>query len=357
MKFNLPAKILLVDDDASFLASMSEILLAKGYFVYQARSRETALNVFKSEQIDIVLLDMVLSESSGLEVLKDFKKISPSLPVILISGFSDIKAVQQGLNLGAANFLLKPIDDFHNFENIVADEICKFQNLKTHLMYQNKIELTVHEKTEELKTRNAELLQANHKLETLFIESITSMANIMEKRDSYTAGHQHKVAKMCKIIAEKMSLNTFQMESVYLAALVHDIGKIGVPLEILIKPTKLSNYEFEIIKMHPVTGFEILSNIHTPWPLATIVRQHHEKIDGSGYPDGLSGDAILLESKILAIADVWDAMSSHRPYRAALGTSAALSELMQHKSIYYDPYVVEICEQLVSEQHPVFMYQ
>ena len=172
---------------------------------------------------------------------------------------------------------------------------------------------------------------------------IQAMAVTVETRDPYTAGHQKRVTELARKIAEDMKLKEDIKDGLRMAGIIHDIGKISVPAEILSKPGKLSIIEFNLIKNHPQSGYEILKNIEFPWPVAMIVRQHHERIDGSGYPDGVKGDEILIESKILAVSDVVEAMASHRPYRASLGIKAALDEIISNKGKLYDPDVVNSC--------------
>ncbi|MGB0682690.1 MAG: HD-GYP domain-containing protein [Magnetovibrionaceae bacterium] len=172
----------------------------------------------------------------------------------------------------------------------------------------------------------------------------------LEKRDPYTAGHQENVARIAGQIGRKLGLSSQKIEGLELAAAVHDVGKIQVPSEILAKPTKLSNYEFEIIKTHSREGSELLEGIDFDWPIATIIRQHHERLDGSGYPDGLKADNILQEAKIIAVADTLEAMASHRPYRAGLGIDAARAELIAGRGTKYDPAAVDACLMLISEE-------
>ncbi|HQO21488.1 MAG TPA: HD-GYP domain-containing protein, partial [Spirochaetota bacterium] len=172
---------------------------------------------------------------------------------------------------------------------------------------------------------------------------IQAMAVTVETRDPYTAGHQKRVTELARKIADYMNLKDDIKDGLRMAGIIHDIGKISVPAEILSKPGKLSDIEFSLIKNHPQSGYEILKNIEFPWPVAMIVRQHHERLDGSGYPDGIKSDEILIESKILAVADVVEAMASHRPYRASLGIHAAIDEIIKNKGKYYDPDVVNAC--------------
>ena len=166
---------------------------------------------------------------------------------------------------------------------------------------------------------------------------------IIETRDPYTAGHQRRVALLAKAIAENMNLPEQQVEGIYMVGMIHDVGKISIPAEILSMPRKLTPAEYNLIKNHPQAGYDILKNIDFPWPIADIILQHHERIDGTGYPKGLIDKEIMLEAKIIMVADVVEAMASHRPYRAAFGLEKALDEIKQNSSILYDADVVESC--------------
>ena len=181
--------------------------------------------------------------------------------------------------------------------------------------------------------------------------TIVAIASMVEQRDPYTAGHQRRVADLAEAIATDMGLSPGQVIGIRMASVVHDIGKIHVPAEILSKPTTLSAAEFEIIKTHPTVGWEVLKNIDFPWPVAEIVYQHHERLDGSGYPRGLKGDDILLEARIVMVADVVDAMSEFRPYRPALGILPALQEIMKQRGILFDEQVVNTCLKLFLEKN------
>lgn len=176
--------------------------------------------------------------------------------------------------------------------------------------------------------------------------TVQAMGRIVEKRDQYTAGHQERVAKLACAIAEELGMEQERIEGLRLSAKIHDIGKIAIPAEILTKPGKLEQTEFEIIKDHPQTGFEILKDIEFPWPVADVVAQHHEKVDGSGYNRGLKKEEILPEARILCVADVVEAMTSHRPYRPALGVEKAMEEISDKKGVYYDAEVVDACIKL-----------
>lgn len=180
--------------------------------------------------------------------------------------------------------------------------------------------------------------------------TIEAMALTVETRDPYTAGHQRRVSNLARAIATEMGVSEDQIQGIRLAGVIHDIGKISVPGEILSKPGKISKNEFGIIKEHPQVGHNILNTVDFPWPIAQIVLQHHERMDGSGYPDGISGENIILEARILAVADVVEAMASHRPYRASLGIDIALREILKNRGSFYDPKVVDACLRLFNEK-------
>jgi len=181
-------------------------------------------------------------------------------------------------------------------------------------------------------------------------KTIQVVASTVDLRDSYTGGHQRRVAAICVRIATEMGLSKERIHGLHLAGTIHDLGKIACPAEILSKPGRLSVNEFNLIKEHAQTGFNILKDVDFPWPIAQIILQHHERIDGSGYPQGLQSDAILLEAKILMVADVVEAMASHRPYRPALGIDVALSEIIARRGIVYEPEVVDACLRVFKEQ-------
>jgi PAS domain S-box-containing protein len=178
--------------------------------------------------------------------------------------------------------------------------------------------------------------------------AIRALETIVETRDTYTSGHQRRVASLACAIAGEMHLSAEVADGIQIAGVIHDIGKVSVPAEILSKPNRLNKYEFGIVKGHSEAGYEILKGIDFPWPVATIVAQHHERIDGSGYPQALPGDAILLEAKILAVADVVEAMSSHRPYRPALSMDSVREEISANSGILYDGAVVDACLQVLN---------
>lgn len=201
-----------------------------------------------------------------------------------------------------------------------------------------------------LKSSREELSRSLEEIRRSWEQTIAVMAGLVELRDPYTAGHQRGVALLATAIARKMKLEEDRVRGVYLAATIHDVGKINVPAEILSKPGRLSDLEVNLVRTHPQAGWEALKDIDVPWPLAEIVYQHHERMDGTGYPRGLVGTEILLESRIIAVADVVEAMSNHRPYRAAFGVESALEEIRSGSGRLYDPEVATACCEVFEEE-------
>jgi putative two-component system response regulator len=257
-----------------------------------------------------------------------------SIPVIFITAMSETVNKTRGFELGAVDYITKP---FH------AAEVKA--RIRTHLALEEmRLKLQSHnlllEQQVERKTAQIrEILDA----------SIRSMALMVEIRDPYTAGHQQRVAQLACAIAGKMGLAPTMIEGIRIAGILHDVGKIRIPVSILSRAGSLLEAEFQMIKIHPQVSFDILKDIPFPWPVARMVLQHHERLDGSGYPQGLSGDEIMQQARILAVADVTEANSSFRPYRPARGIEAALTKLAQKKGRQYDADAVSACLELFAK--------
>jgi putative nucleotidyltransferase with HDIG domain len=241
----------------------------------------------------------------------------------------------KGFEIGGVDYVTKPFQR----EELLA-------RVHTHLQL---YDLT-HNLEEMVEERTHSLKESEERLKKTMLKSISAVATMVELRDPYTAGHQQRVARIATAIAGELELPTSQIEGIQLAAAVHDIGKISVPSEILSKPGRLNDPEFAMIKQHPELGYEILREIDFPWPIAETVRQHHERIDGNGYPLGLTGDEILLESRIMAVADTIEAMASHRPYRAGLGIEKTLEEIEKDHERHFDTDVVNAALRLFREK-------
>lgn len=322
--------ILIVDDEKEYRTIIEQILQKLSYSCEVAADAFEALERINREPFDLVIADIVMKAKDGLELMREARISRPELDFIIMTGhtehlYSDI------IKAGAADFVTKP---FRSGE------------LKA------KIERIEREKQlyRKLQERNEELKQAHDRLQCILKQAVGALASTVEMKDPYTAGHQRRVADLACAIAREMGLSRELTNGIRLAGLVHDIGKISVPSEILTRPSRLPLLEMNLAKHHVESGYEILKGIEFQWPVAQIELQHHERMDGSGYPQGLSGDDILLEARIIAVADVVEAMSSHRPYRAALGKDKALEEVSQNRGTLYDSEVVDACVKLFVEK-------
>ena len=225
------------------------------------------------------------------------------------------------------------------------DEVLLFESFSKEIGFglraidrQHKLDDQIHEK-EKIQERLSEALRA----------TIEAMSKTMEWRDPYTAGHQKRVASISTLIAKKLNWSNESIQALYMAAMVHDIGKVAVPAEILTKPTRLTELEMKMVQEHAETGYQILKDVPFPWPIADMVRQHHERLDGSGYPKGLKGDQICMQARILAVADTIEAMATHRPYRPALGLLAAMNEIKVESGTKLDSQVVDAAFEVLKE--------
>jgi putative two-component system response regulator len=324
--------ILIVDDNATNIDLLVNTLKSD-YRLGIAKRGATALEYCDKYLPNLILLDIMMPEMDGYEVCTRLKNNprTESIPVIFITAMSETVNKTQGFCLGAVDYITKP---FHAAEvKARVQAHLAMAQMKEQLRSQNVLlEQKVAEKTVELRN----MLQG----------IISSMALMVEIRDPYTSGHQQRVAQLACAIAAQMGLPADKIEGLRIAALLHDVGKIRIPVSILNRTGQLLDAELEVIKIHPQISYDILKNIPFPWPCARMVLEHHERLDGKGYPHGLTGDEILLESKILMVADVAEAKSSYRPYRPALGIEAALTELRQHRGTLYDSAAVDACLEL-----------
>lgn len=336
-------KVLTVDDDEFVREILAAYLEDSGFEVLQAENGRLGLEAFRQEKPDLVMLDLRMPEMDGLEVLGYITKESPDTPVILVSGMGTIGDAIKALKLGAWDYIAKPIHDMGVLEHAVNKALERSEFLEEKKRYSEQLE-------EKVKSRTAEVEQRRLELEKALAGTIKVVASTVEVRDPYTAGHQRRVATLARAIAQEMELPKHQVEGIYMAGVVHDLGKIYVPAEILSKPSKLNDIEFNLIRTHSQVGYDLLKTINFPWPIAEIVHQHHERLNGSGYPQGLSSDQILLEAKIICVADVVEAMASHRPYRPARGVEMALEHIKEESGTLFEPEVVDVCLQLFNEK-------
>lgn len=330
-------KILAVDDTPASLKLLSNILMDEGYEVRSAINGEIALLSATHNPPELVLLDIRMPEMDGFEVCRQLKAHPKTrdVPVIFVSAILDTDEKVRGFELGAVDFVTKPFQR----EELLA-------RVRTHL----EVDRLRNHLEEQVEARTEELRKSEKTLRASLLDFVSAISATVEMRDPYTAGHQRRVANLATAMARELKLPEDQIEGLHLASMVHDIGKIRIPAEILSKPGRLNPLEFSLIKQHAETGYEILKAIHFPWPIAQTVLQHHERLDGSGYPYGHKNEEILLEAKIVAVADVVEAMVLHRPYRAALGVNAALEEITLNKGLLYCPKVVDACMSLFLKQ-------
>ncbi|MDR3371841.1 HD domain-containing phosphohydrolase [Rhodoferax sp.] len=333
--------ILAVDDTPASLRLLTDILKAEGYEVRSAISGELALYAATAQPPELILLDINMPRLSGFEVCQQLKKQPQTreVPVIFVSAMSETVEKLKGFELGAVDYVTKPFQR----EELLA-------RVHTHL----ELHRLRHRLEEMVEERTRSLMESEAKLKTSLLDSISAIAATVEMRDPYTAGHQRRVAQIAKAIGGELGLPEHQMEGIYLASVVHDVGKVKIPAEILSKPGTLNELEFALIKQHSQAGYDILKEVNFPWPIAQFVLQHHERMDGSGYPHGLKGDAIQLEARIISVADVIEAMASHRPYRPGHGIEAALKEISDKRGILYDQVVVDAALRLFREKNFTF---
>jgi putative two-component system response regulator len=324
------ANILVVDDEKDIRETLCQGILLSGYDCSSAENGECALEHLKRHNVDVVISDINMPGMDGIELLRTVKSRFDA-SVIIMTGYVNDFTYEEIVGLGASDFVQKPV----RFKEIVA-------RLQRVLLERHT-----------LKDRNKamEALQMNlDKFQRAMVGTIKAISMAIELRDPYTAGHQQRVAELACAIGRELTLGEDTIYGLRMASVLHDLGKIAVPSEILTRPGQLNDLEYGIIKSHVQTGYDILKKIEFPWPLADIVMQHHERLDGSGYPNGLNGDEIMFEAKILAVADVFETIASHRPYRPSLGVNHAMEELATNKGILYDKDVVAACILLMEEK-------
>lgn len=329
--------ILAVDDTPASLRLLTDILSSEGYQVRSAINGELALRAATAQPPQLVLLDVNMPGMDGFEVCRRMKQ-EPQLhdvPVIFVSALSETPEKLKGFDIGGVDYVTKPFQR----EELLA-------RVRTHLdlhHLQHNLEEMVAERTQSLS-------ESEQRLKNTLLESVSAVAAMVELRDPYTAGHQQRVAQIADAIAHELELPEEMIEGINIAGVVHDVGKISVPTEILSKPGKLNDPEFSLIKQHPELGYEILREIDFPWPIAQTIRQHHERLDGSGYPLGLREGEICMQARILAVADIIEAMASHRPYRPGLGIESALQEIESQRGTSLDSEVVDAALRLFREK-------
>jgi len=297
-----------VDDAENIRIALRDCLSLLGYEACTAASGHEALEFLRSQRVDLVLTDQGMPGLSGLELTRAVAHMLPHVPVVLLTGLTDVELAKTSLQVGASDFITKPL-------NIRELPIVIERNL-----LRRKLEVA------RLQEREAAVL----------LEAIKALASAVDAKDPYTARHSMRVSRLAFVLADRIRLPADERYVLELAAWMHDVGKIGVPDRILTKPAALDAGEQEVIKLHPIKGGEIVGQIEELRLVAHAIRHHHERIDGHGYPDGLRGEAIPLTSRIIHVADAFEAMTSHRSYRQSLSRRAAVEELTRHSGTQFD---------------------
>ena len=374
------AKILIVEDSPTQAVLLKVLLEKHKYEVHEATDGEKGLAAARQIHPDLIISDIMMPAMNGYEMSYAVKhdQAIHNIPIMLLSTLSNPEDIVQGINSGADYYLVKPYDENRLLSSVKAvfstptrqngpGEIREMEIVVDGTLYTVRssheqilsLFLSIYhnalEQNKKLTETQAALKKLNEGLESQvrektdqlisgFVGTTQAISDLLESRDPYTAGHSRGVTDLAISIAKKMGMDHEEIGGLEICGLLHDVGKVVVSSGILNKPGKLSRNEFGIIKQHPQTAYDALHRIPYPWPVARIVRQHHERLDGSGYPRGLKGDEIHPWARILAVADVVDAMITHRPYRPALRRQTALEELSRGYTSKYDPSVVDACK-------------
>jgi len=358
------ATILVVDDRAEHRRLMRRVLERDGHRVFDTTDGAEALALARVESLDLVLSDVLMPGMDGFTLCRRLQA-DPKLrhvPFIFVTGtFGDEKYRAFARELGASRILNKPFDtqSLRNVVNEVLDDsrsdaTMRFASLDDsafHARHVEAVNLKLAEKVGELEAANERLRDSEAHAQALLGSVVETITKMVEYRDPYTTGHERRVGDLATAMGRVLGLDGRELDGLRIGGYLHDVGKIALPTEILAKPGRLTAVEFSLIKAHSQIGHDILAGIDFPWQVAQMALQHHERLDGSGYPRGLRGEGILREARILAVADTVEAMTSHRPYRPAVGLAMALDEIERGRGRLYDADAVDTCLQLFREEH------
>ena len=325
-------RVVVVDDDAIILRTANTVLSEAGFRVTCLKSGRLLLDYAAKNTIDMLLLDIKMPELDGFETMRLLRRWEREngrreTPVIFFTANDDFDSETEGLKLGAMDFIRKPF---------VAEVLTiRVRHLLDLIRLQRDLHAEVERKTREV--------------EGLSLHVVHTLADAIDAKDAYTKGHSGRVADYSKEIAKRFGYSTERQEEIYMMGLLHDVGKIGVPDAVINKPGRLTDEEYEIIKTHPTRGAKILQNIEEMPKLATGAHWHHERYDGKGYPDGLSGEDIPEEARIIAVADAYDAMTSNRSYRGVIPQDVVKGELIKGSGTQFDPRFASIMLDIIAE--------
>jgi putative two-component system response regulator len=327
-------RILIADDEAVICHMISQRLTQEGYSCITADNGKEALKHFYKENVSLIISDVRMPEMDGLELLKHVKTAQSNMMFIIMTAYPEIQIAVEAIRLGATDFLIKPFD----LELVVFSvrRALERKKIEEELeSYHKNLEKLVEVRTENLRQACRTLKKAN-------LDSVKVLAEAIDAKDTYTRGHSDRVRRMSLQIAVSLGFTEERREVLEYGALLHDIGKIGIEDEILRKPGPLSPEEYQTIQQHPLVGVKIVEGIEFFKDKIPMIRNHHEHFDGKGYPDGLVGEAIPLEARIIAVPDAFDAMASLRSHRKAMSLEAILLEMEKYKGKQFDPNILEI---------------
>ncbi|MEW5807384.1 MAG: HD domain-containing phosphohydrolase [Acidobacteriota bacterium] len=341
-------KILVVDDEPSVREVLSEGLDLSGYECFTASNYSEALEKLKSDRFQLVLSDINMPGESGIDLLRTIKEHDHDMDVIMVTGVIDIDSAIHAMRLGASDYVTKPFN-FEELRIVIERTLEKRRLIQENREYQLNLEKKVRERTEEIlsKTKEIERLYnelsvAFHQIQENYNATLEALIVALDTRDAETQGHSKRVVEYTSLIAERIGIVGKNMVDIRRGALLHDVGKIGIPDAILRKPGKLTDEEWCIMRKHPEYGYKVLSGIKFLEDALLIVLHHHERWDGTGYPGGLKNGSIPLAARIFAVADTLDAMTSPRPYRNALTYEQARDEVLKFKGTQFDPMVADV---------------
>jgi putative two-component system response regulator len=330
------SRILIVDDERDLRIIFKRFLEVDGYICQTAGTGEEALDVLANVDFSVVVTDINMPGMSGIDLLREIRRRYPEVAVLVISAVDDRKVAVKALELGAFAYMIKPVSRNELAINVINGLRHRFLELE-HRQQNERLEELVQRRTQRLSEAKQELAVASE-------ETVLRLARAAEFRDDETASHTLRMSHYCKMIAEKLDVSQERCELIRLASQLHDVGKIGIPDAILLKPGKLTKEEFTLMKEHAMFGFRILSDSKAALLQtgAIIARSHHERYDGNGYPDGICGEEIAIEARIAAVADVFDALTSKRVYKDAMPIDRAVGILRQDSGNHFDPRLVDI---------------
>ena len=326
------SNILIVDDELGPREAL-RMILRDDYQVAVAASGKEALDFFGKKEYDLIIMDIMMPDYNGVELLAEMKKKAPDTEVVMITAYASVETATKALRYGALDYLIKP------FDRSAVQDVVQKGLLRRH--NNRGIKSKLHELQLTNKTLEEEVEFAYKNIQSHYSETVSSLVAAVDAKDAYTKGHQERIAKLAQLIGANAGCSAEELELIKQAAILHDIGKIGVPEAILMKKDKLTDEEFEIIKKHPIIGAEIISPVQFLKKVVPLVLYHHEKFDGTGYPEGLKGLQIPLSARVICIADAVDAMLSNRPYSQAKSVALVKEELSRCSQTHFDPQLVE----------------